>query len=337
MAVNEIYRAAFFDLARLAQLLPVANVTAGLQANFLFDTLPLLAKPASNADKAIPSKQARRLRSQENAMSATAPQAGLARTIDEVIARLDEIIARSIREQSRLGYFAALYRKVTVKVKEGIAEGRFENGPRMERLDVTFANRYLTALDQYRRDERVQNSDSSLPVLPSCWLVAFKAAASWRPIILQQLLLSTNAHVNFDLGIAAAEIAPGDELPSLQHDFDEINDILASLVGQVEAEIDEVSPWIKLLDQIDPKADVAIVNFSLDKARASAWELATRLAPLSPSEWRAHLEIRDLEATALADLVWHPVGLIFKLGLLLIRSRESNDVARVIQVLNLWA
>jgi len=62
-------------------------------------------------------------------MSAPAPQPGLARTIDEVIVHLDDIIARSIREQSRLGYFAALYRKVTVKVKEGIAQGRFEDGP----------------------------------------------------------------------------------------------------------------------------------------------------------------------------------------------------------------
>lgn len=264
-------------------------------------------------------------------MSASAPQPELARTIDEVIERLDQIIARSIREQSRLGYFAALYRRVAMKVKEGIAEGRFENVPRMERLDVTFANRYLAALDQFRRSEQVQNTDS---ILPSCWLVAFKAAASWRPIILQQLLLSMNAHINFDLGIAAAEIAPGDELPSLRHDFDEINNILASLVAQVQSEIDEVSPWIKFLDHIDPKADVAIVNFSMDKARACAWDLATKLAPLSPSQWKSHLEVRDLEAMALADLVWHPAGVIFKLGLLLIRSRESNDVASVIKILN---
>jgi Family of unknown function (DUF5995) len=222
-------------------------------------------------------------------MSAPAPQPGLARTIDEVIARLDDIIARSIREQSRLGYFAALYRKVTVKVKEGIAQGRFENGPRMERLDVTFANRYLEALDQYRRGQQQTR----------CWLVAFEAAATWRPIILQQLLLGMNAHINFDLGIAAAQIAPGDELPSLEHDFDEINNILASLVGQVESEIDEVSPWIKLLDHIDPKADVAVVNFSMDKARVCAWDLATKLAPLSPTQWKPHLEIRDLEITRL--------------------------------------
>jgi hypothetical protein len=41
-----------------------------------------------------------------------------------------------------------------------------------------------------------------------------------------------------------------------------------------------------------------------------------------------------LEITALADLIWHPVGLIFKLGLFVIRSRESSYVARVIDVLN---
>lgn len=257
-------------------------------------------------------------------MTALAAQPGPARTIDEVIAELDQIIAATIRERNRLGYFAALYRKVTIKVKEGIAEGRFENGPRMERFDVTFANRYLAALNQFQNGQQ--------PSL--CWLASFKAAAAWRPIILQQLLMGMNAHINFDLGIAAAEIAPGDELPSLQHDFNEINNILAGLVGQVQSAIYEVSPWMRFLGNIDPRADVAIVNFSMEKARASAWGLATTLAPLSPSHWTPHLALRDLEATALAELVRHPVGVIFKLGLMVIRSRESNDVERVIDVLN---
>ena len=257
-------------------------------------------------------------------MSAPTRGPALPTTIDEVIEQLNDIIARSIQEQDRLGYFAALYRKVTVKVKEGIAGGRFENSPRMERLDVTFANRYLAALNQFRNDQQ--------PSL--CWLASFKAAAAWRPIILQQLLLGMNAHINFDLGIAAAEIAPGDELPSLQHDFNEINMILAGLVGQVQSAIYEVSPWIRFLGNIDPKADVAIVNFSMEKARAAAWSLATELAPLSRNQWTPHLALRDLEATALAKLVRYPIGLIFKLGLIVIRSRESNDVARVIDVLN---
>ena len=106
------------------------------------------------------------------------------------------------------------------------------------------------------------------------------------------------------------------------------------MVGQVESEIDEVSPWIKLLDHIDPKVDVLIVNFSMDKARASAWNTATKVAPLCPDQWRPHLELLDLEITALAELIRNPIGLLLKLGLLVIRSRESTDVARVIDVLN---
>jgi len=62
-------------------------------------------------------------------------------TIDEILAELDQIILRARREQNRLGFFATLYRNVTMKVKEGIATGVFADGARMEKLDVTFANR----------------------------------------------------------------------------------------------------------------------------------------------------------------------------------------------------
>ncbi|CAN0563847.1 unnamed protein product, partial [Laminaria digitata] len=72
-----------------------------------------------------------------------------ATTIDEVILALDEIIAHAKRDASRLGYFAALYRRVTIKIKEGIASGIYEDPERMEQLDVIFANRYLTAYRAY--------------------------------------------------------------------------------------------------------------------------------------------------------------------------------------------
>jgi hypothetical protein len=68
-----------------------------------------------------------------------------AQTIDEVIARLDDIIADCKQRQSRIGYFAALYRRMTVEVQTGIAQKNFEDGNRMEQLDVIFANRYLQA------------------------------------------------------------------------------------------------------------------------------------------------------------------------------------------------
>jgi hypothetical protein len=77
-------------------------------------------------------------------------------TIDEVLMELDKIILRARNERDRLGFFATLYRNVTRNVKQGIAAGLFEDGPRMEKLDVTFANRYLAALGTFRRGETFQ-------------------------------------------------------------------------------------------------------------------------------------------------------------------------------------
>src|SRR5882762_9527804 len=114
-------------------------------------------------------------------------------TIDEILIELDKIILRARNDRDRLGFFPTLYRNVTIKVKEGIAAGAFEDGARMEKLDVTFANGYLAALDAFRNGKPLRK----------CWLVAFQMAAKWPPIILQHLLTCMNAHINFHLVIAA--------------------------------------------------------------------------------------------------------------------------------------
>ena len=146
-----------------------------------------------------------------------------ARTIDEVLEHLDEIIEGARREKSRLCYFAALYRNVTIKVKEDILAGSFEDGARMERLDVAFANRYFDALEGYHRAEE----------LSKCWRTTFRAAQNWHPIVLQHLLLGINAHINLDLGIAAAQTSPGTQLAGLRRDFDAINNILWAMLDDV--------------------------------------------------------------------------------------------------------
>ena len=103
---------------------------------------------------------------------------GPAESIDEIIAALDDIIDRSISGSSRLGYFAALYRKVTVQVRDSIAEGFFDDGSRMERLDIIFANRYLNAYARLGRGEEPS----------AAWRDTFDVAAQRRPIVLQHLL-----------------------------------------------------------------------------------------------------------------------------------------------------
>ncbi len=87
-----------------------------------------------------------------------------AKNIDEVIARLTDIIDISRQESSRQGYFAALYRKVTINVKQGILNGRFEDGARMERLDVNFAVR-LNSLGENERIAVVKQRDLEISAL----------------------------------------------------------------------------------------------------------------------------------------------------------------------------
>jgi hypothetical protein len=247
-----------------------------------------------------------------------------ARTIDEIIIRLDEIIALARREESRLGFFAVLYRNVTLKVKEGIDAGFFEDGPRMERLDVAFANRYIAALESFRRGEQPSK----------CWLVSFEAASAWSPLIVQHLLLGMNAHINFDLGIAAATTCPGDQLPLLKTDFDRINMILGGMLLKVKENIEQLSPWIKLIHHLIPRTEDRIINFSIDRARRSAWLVATMIAPLSPDRQVRKLEILDSGVAAFGRLIRNPKGWLISLAIRIIRLRESNDIPKIIDVLS---
>lgn len=242
----------------------------------------------------------------------------IATTIDEVIAALEGIISETAAEGSRLGYFAALYNRVTQAVRQGIAAGHFDDGERMERFDVIFASRYLAAYRQYRSGE-----------MPSrAWLQAFEAARSDRHIILQHLFLGMNAHIDLDLGVAAARVAPGAELAGLEGDFNRINDLLASLTPTVEMEIDMASPEFKSVAGLAPKLELHMIAFGMREARARAWSLATLLAPLDPCAQVAEMARRDMESTALGEAILHE-GIASHW----IWKRESQDVRHNIELL----
>ena len=245
-----------------------------------------------------------------------------AQTIDEVIEQLDDIILWAQANKSRLGYFAALYRRVTVKVKEGIAAYLFADGRRMEQLDVVFANRYLEAFTAYRSGRETTQS----------WRVAFDASHDWSAIVVQHLLLGINAHINLDLGIAAAQTAPGNAIEGLNEDFDRINRVLASLINTVEQELAKVWPMLKLLDWIAGRTDEAVINFSIDLVRQQAWNVATQLAPLDPDNAAHQITEIDTTVSILGHSIQHP-GLIVGTVTNCIRLGERHSIPEIISIL----
>src|SRR4051812_27477119 len=70
-------------------------------------------------------------------------------TIGELSGALHDLGVRFGERGSRLGYFSALYALMTARVADGLQSGRFQDGPRMQRLACHFAGRYLAALERY--------------------------------------------------------------------------------------------------------------------------------------------------------------------------------------------
>ncbi|MEA3335713.1 MAG: DUF5995 family protein [Chloroflexota bacterium] len=243
-------------------------------------------------------------------------------SIDDVIDELGTIVTLCRAENSRLAFFPALYRKTTIRVKEGIACGRFEDGQRMESLDVVFANRYLEAFKQLRRGEQPTKS----------WAYAFELADASHPLIVQHLLLGMNAHINLDLGIAAVETSPAGELSTLRRDFFEINNILAELLGEVQSDLGELSPLMRLLDGLLGPADEALSNFSIRKAREAAWERAETLTGLQTEAVPDKIEDFDQEVADFAQVICPRDGLLVSV-MAMVRSAESDDVRAITDIL----
>lgn len=238
-------------------------------------------------------------------------------TIDDVINTLQEIIDDAITHESTFGYFAALYLKVTVKVKEGIAANFFDDGERMEKLDVIFATRYIEAYYNYKENKPVSAS----------WEKAFNATKTFWTTVLQHLLLGMNAHINLDLGIAAAQVCEGSSIESLENDFTKINTILSSLVTEVENDLSKVWPFLKKILKVTRKIDTFLIDFSMKLARDGAWKFAVELAN-TPQENRTEcIKQRDINVAKKASIITNP-GIIPQLIFIVIRMGERGSVSQ---------
>jgi hypothetical protein len=246
-------------------------------------------------------------------------------SIDEILSELEKIIAASEKSKDRVGYFAALYYKVTLKVKEGITRNEFENGPRMEKLDVLFASRYLDALQQWRQGSPLTKS----------WKVAFDATRQSSLLVLQQLLLGMNAHINLDLGIAAVETVQNQSLDPIQKDFDAINTIISSLTYQVIHEINRISPLLSLIGLNANNTDSLLIQFSIDNARDGAWCFAEELHTKQGPAYGSCIQSRDKDIAKLAGALIKSSGLI-RLTLWVVHVFEWKNPKKIIHILHTY-
>ena len=244
----------------------------------------------------------------------------LPKSIDGVLIELDKIIDTSIKSGDYLAVFAYVYRRTTAQIKAEILAGNFEDNERMEKLDVTFANRYLEAYQQF--ENKFSPSAS--------WLVSFNAKSN-KLTIMQHLILGMSAHINFDLGIATAEVAQGQDIMQFKSDFMKVNDILAQLTNEMQFRVARVSNLMFLLDWIGGKSDERIANFSIKKARQFAWKVATTLALLDDASKKIAIQKFDNEIAKLNKAILNPPGKILNTVLKVVGFFEEKNTNKIVK------
>jgi hypothetical protein len=236
-----------------------------------------------------------------------------------LLTRFDAILVWAREHRSRLGYFAALYRGVTIGAATALAAGAFERPDAAQRLIILFAGRYFDAFDHRLHGKPTTRS----------WQAAFDAADRWAPTVLQHLLLGINAHINLDLGIAAARTRGELDLP--RSDFDRVNDMLVEMMDDVQAKLAVVWPLLRLLDWMAGRLDENLVGFALRQARADAWVFGESLL-VKGADTRTLIDQRDQHVAGIARHIVRP-GPLLRAGLATVRLGEMRSVVGIIDLL----
>jgi hypothetical protein len=240
------------------------------------------------------------------------------RGLDDVIGDLDEIIERSIQSRSELGIFPAMYRNVTLGVREALRVGFFEHNEAMEQLSIVFADRYLDAYTATRDGDPVTEA----------WQVAFAAAMDGnRRMVVQHLLAGMTAHINLDLGVATAAVADADP-DAMYVDFFRVNQMLYEQVNGFQDTLNSVSSRMGWLDKVGGSLDERLTKIGIRGARERAWRLAIDLMA-HPARRAVIISTRDHETAHLERLILEGVVSVRTFSRVIART-EPSDVRVVI-------
>jgi hypothetical protein len=202
-----------------------------------------------------------------------------------------ELRAIALSSDDGSGYFPALYFRVTTQIADSIERGEFDDGTRMNAFATDFASRYVRA-----REKEIPR--------PSCWQATWDVAGDRNLLIVQQLLLGINAHVNYDLPQSVAAVAreTGD-LDGAHKDFNTVNTVLASVSVGLMRDLDRLTRWTS---EAVALGGGRVFNFSLDAARAQAWSAAERFYAANDEQARTEVAALDELVSVIAYLITRP-------------------------------
>ena len=144
--------------------------------------------------------------------------------------------------------------------------------------------------------------------------------------------MGINTHINLDLAIAAATVAPGESIHRLEKDFNRINDIIATLSDDVQECLTKIWFPMRLVTRIMNGKQEAVLNFSITKARQTSWANAVLLANMIEVQKLSYIDSMDSMVEKVGRAIQSP-GFWINILLKLIRRTEYNNISRTITLI----
>ena len=193
------------------------------------------------------------------------------RTLDDVVNGLAAFEKGFRDANDRRAVFLTLYGVVSTEMRARVAARAFSDNDWVHRYAVAFANFYRQALDDYEAG-RVE-------AVPRAWRLCFDTARAGSALVLQDLLLGINAHVNNDLSLALNTVSIDPDRAKRYQDHVAVNQVLGSVTQRATDRLAALyAPGFTSLDECAGNLDEMLSAFSLQVARESAWEGAVALA-----------------------------------------------------------
>ncbi len=192
-------------------------------------------------------------------------------TLDDVVDGLGGLERTFRARGDRRAIFLTLYGIVSAEMRSQVGRGTFRDNPWVHRYAVAFANLYRTALENYDAGRH--------DAVPKAWRLCFDAAAAGRGLVLTDMFLGVNAHVNNDLPRALSSIGIDPDRKLRYADHSAVNAVLGGVTQRATERLTALyAPGLIGMDDAAGQLDEILSQFSLDVARESAWEAAVSLA-----------------------------------------------------------
>lgn len=214
-----------------------------------------------------------------------------------VIDRMQALIEQWEQVSDRRAEFLTCYRLMTSSMFGAIDAGEFHDPVWVTGLLHHFAEYYFVALDDYEHRSAG---------IPAVWQFAFDTAKQDDVMILQNLLLGINAHINYDLVLALVDMLEPEwegltpERRQLRYeDHHHVNAIIGRTVDSVQDQVVERAlPIMEFVDDLLGPVDEWIASRTIGHWREAVWNAAVQMLESSDAEERQMLR-REVESEAL--------------------------------------